>query len=149
MIVRSRAVDNKKEENMGKAQVSMEYLVIVGFVAAITVPLIIIFNTHSTEINEDIISNQADQIATKIVDSAESVYYLGESSKLTFSVTIPKKIFSVEIGNNEVTFIIKTSNGLDHIVKYCPVPINGSISIQPGIYDVVVESKGDYVWVSN
>lgn len=134
---------------MSKAQVSMEYLVIVGFVAAITVPLIVIFVTHSTEMNENIISNQVDHIASKIVDTSESVYYLGESSKITFRVYIPKKINYVSIGNNEVVFYVKKQNGIDHVVKYTPVPINGSISVTSGLHDIVVESKGDYVWVSN
>jgi len=132
-----------------KAQVSMEYLIIVGFVAAITVPLILIFNTHSTEMNEQVTSNQVEHIASKIVNSAESVYYLGENSKLTFRVHIPKKTEAVDIGNNEVVFYVKKLNGVDEVVKYSPVPINGSISAQPGIYEIVVESKGDYVWVSN
>ena len=134
---------------MRKAQTSMEYMIIVGFVAAITIPLIIIFNSHSTEMNENIIANQVDNIASKIVDSAESVYYLGESSKVTFRVQMPKKINTITIGDNEVVFYVKKLAGVDEVVKYCPVPINGSISSQAGIHDIVVESKGDYVWVSN
>jgi len=134
---------------MGKAQVSMEYLIIVGFVAAITIPLILIFSTHSTEMNENIISNQADHIASKIVDTAESVYYLGESSKITFRVQMPRKIHSITIGNNEVVIAIKKINGIDEVVKYSPIPINGSISSTAGIRNIVVESRGDYVWVSN
>ncbi len=131
------------------AQVSMEYMIIVGFVAAITIPLILIFTTHSTEMNEAIIANQIDHIAAKIVDSAESVYYLGEYSKLTFRVYIPKKINAMSIGNNEVVFYVKKLGGVDHVVKYSNVPINGSVSVKSGIHNIVVESRGDYVWVSN
>ena len=134
---------------MRKAQVSMEYLIIVGFVTAITIPLIFIFNTHSAEVNEQIIANQADSIATKIVESAESVYYLGESSKVTFRVQMPEKITSVLIGNNEIVFFVNRISGTDQVVKWCPIPINGSIAYTPGIHKIVVESKGDYVLVSN
>jgi uncharacterized protein (UPF0333 family) len=132
-----------------KAQVAMEYLIIVGFVATVTLPLIYIFGTHSTEINENIVSNQADYIASKIVDAAESVYYLGESSKITFKTHIPEKVNAITIGNNEVVFYISKLNGFDEVVKYCSVPINGSISASKGIHDIVIESKSDYVWVSN
>ena len=134
---------------MKRGQISLEYLIIVGFVAAITIPLIIIFNTHSSEMNEQVIANQADNIASKIVDSAESVYYLGEFSKITFRTFIPKKINAITIGDNEVVFFVKKLNGVDHVVKYSSVPINGSISAQSGTYDIVVESRGDHVWVSN
>ena len=85
----------------------------------------------------------------KIVDSAESVYYLGESSKITFRVYIPKKITLIDIGDHEVVFHVKKLAGVDEVVRYCPVPINGSLSTQSGTYNIVVESKGDHVWVSN
>ena len=132
---------------MAKAQVSVEYLILVGFIAAIIIPMIIIFNTHSIEMNENIISNQANHIAAKIVDSAESVYYLGEFSRITFTVHMPKKVSLIEIGNNEVVFYVKKMGGFDEVVKYSHVPINGSISSASGIYNIVIESKGDYVWI--
>ena len=134
---------------MKKAQVSLEYLIIFGFIAAITVPMIIIFNTHSSEINQEIISNQASYIASKVVDSAETVYYLGESSKITLRVYMPKEIDSITINNQEVVFYIRTLNGLNEVVHYSPVAINGSLTPTSGIHNIVIESKGDYVWVSN
>ena len=99
--------------------------------------------------NQNIISNQADHIASKIVDAAESVYYLGETSKVTFRVQIPKQISNITIGNNEVVFFVNKINGIDEVVKYTPVPINGSISNNFGLYNIVVESKGDIVEVTN
>jgi len=101
---------------MKKSQISMEYLIIVGFVVAVTIPLILIFTTHSTEMNEHVIANQANYIASKIVDSAESVYYLGASSKVTFRVQMPININAITIGNNEVVFFVKKSNGVDEVV---------------------------------
>jgi hypothetical protein len=134
---------------MQKAQASVEYLIIIGFVAAITIPLVLIFNTHSTEVNDKIVANQADSIGAKIADAAESVYYLGEPSKVTFRIKMPELVSNITISGNEIVFYIRTLSGLNEIVKYCPVPINGSISPEAGIYEVKVESKGDYVWVSN
>lgn len=134
---------------MKKSQISMEYMIIVGFVIVITIPMILIFSSQSTSIDESLISNQAALIASKIVDSAETVYYLGNSSKVTFKVNMPKMIHGVNISNNEVVFRIKQHNGISDIVKYSIVPINGTISKKAGIFNIVVESRGDYVWVSN
>jgi len=134
---------------MQKAQVSMEYITIVGFVVAISIPLVLIFTTYSSEMNEDIISNQANTIATKMIDSAQSVYYMGEASKMTFSVYMPDKIDNITIGHNEVVFFIRNMNGFDEVVKYSPIPINGTIMSSQGVHRIVVESKGDYVWISN
>ena len=68
---------------------------------------------------------------------------------MTFTVNMPQNVNSATIGNNEVVFFIKKLNGVDEVVKYSTVPINGSILSNAGIHKIVVESKGDYVWVSN
>ena len=66
-------MDNAKKEG----QISVEYLVIIGFVTVITIPLIIIYYTFTQQSNDEITSSQISQISKKIVDAAESVYYEG------------------------------------------------------------------------
>ena len=64
-----------------EAQISIEYLMIMGFVTVITIPLIIIYFTFTQESGDEIKSTQILQISKKIIDAAESVYYLGEPSQ--------------------------------------------------------------------
>ncbi|MFH1328602.1 MAG: hypothetical protein ABIH76_07175 [Candidatus Bathyarchaeota archaeon] len=132
---------------MKKAQISMEYLVIVGLVFVITVPLIIIFQTHSQNMNDDIISNQIDHIANKILDSAEAVYYLGEPSKTTLRVFFPNRINNITISGYEITFQVKRHNGLDDVVKLSSVPVNGTLPTTSGIHNIIIESRGSYTWI--
>ncbi len=51
--------------------------------------------------------------------------------------------------SEHIVFFINRMSGTDQVVKWCPIPINGSIAYTPGIHKIVVESKGDYVLVSN
>ena len=132
-----------------KSQVSMEYVIIVAFVVAITVPMIVIYMTHSNETNDDIKSNQAEQIIKKIVDSAESVYYLGEPSKTTMKAYFPRNIFDILIGNKELTFRMKNRNGISDITIMAAVDINGTLPTTSGIHYITIESKGDYVWIES
>ena len=135
--------------NFGKhAQVAMEYLIIIGFVAIITLPLVIIFQTHSKETTAEITSTQVYQISKRIADSAETVYYLGEPSKLTIKTYFPSDINSISIGSNEIVFRVKTTHGEDEIVVYTPINVTGNLSISQGTHYITIESKGDYVWVS-
>lgn len=131
-----------------KAQISMEYIAIVGFVMAVTIPMILIYHNYSGQTRDEIISNQVSQIAKKLVDSAESVYYLGEPSKNTLKVYFPNNIQQITIGNKELVFRIRTRNGLDDIVVVSHVELNGSLSVSSGIHHIKLESKGDYVLIS-
>ena len=125
----------------------MEYMIILGFVAVITIPLVVIFMTQSDETNDDVKSNQVYLIAKKLADSAESVYYLGEPSKTTLKVYFPEDIFSVSIGNQEIMFRMKTRSGVDDVVVMTAVDVNGTLPITAGTHYIKIESKGDYVWI--
>ncbi len=132
-----------------RAQVAMEYLIIIGFVAIITLPLVIIFQTHSRETTEEITSTQVYQISKRIADGAETVYYLGEPSKITLKVYFPENINSVSVGNNEIVFVLKKGAKEDEIVVYTPINATGNISTHQGVHYITIESRGDYVWVSD
>ncbi len=134
-----------KEKN---AQVSVEYVIIIGFSLLITLPLILIFYEHTRATSDQVISSQVDQIARKIVDNSESVYYLGEPSKTRIKVYMPENVEDAIISNKEVTFRVKTKSGVTDISHICSVNISGYIAITPGIHYISIESKGDYVWLS-
>jgi len=130
------------------AQVSVEYVIIVGFILFITIPLILIFYEHTSSTNDQVITSQVDMIAKKVVDSAKSVYYLGEPSKTRIKVYMPTNIENVTIDNYEVVFKVKTKSGVTDISQPSSVNISGFISVTKGIHYISIESKGDYVWVS-
>ncbi|MDD5086369.1 MAG: hypothetical protein PHV16_01325 [Candidatus Nanoarchaeia archaeon] len=129
------------------AQVSMEYLIIVGFVLIITTPLIIIFYQHTATTNYQIITSQADKIVKKIVDNSEAVYYLGEPSKTRIKVYMPENVESIVMEDYEVCFKIKTKSGISDISQTSSVNISGDISTSPGIHYITIEAREGYVWV--
>jgi len=131
-----------------KAQISMEYLVIVGFVAVIVIPMIIIFYTYAGRTEDQIVSNQIQKIGLKLGDSSESMYYLGEPSRTKVRAYFPKNINSITVGNNEIVFIVNTKQGVDHIVIYSTVPISGSIDPHSGYHNMNIQSRGSYVEIT-
>lgn len=132
---------------MRKAQVAMEYLIIIGFVTLITIPLVIIFQQHSKTTSEQISSAEIYQISKRISDSAETVYYLGKPSKTTLKVYFPPGIESINISGNEIIFWMHSSAGSDEVVIYSPVNLSGSVSTHQGIHYLSIENMGGYVWV--
>ena len=123
----------------------MEYLTIVGFVAAIIIPMTIIYLTYSDQTEDQIISNQVANIAKKVGDTAETVYYLGEPSKTKLRTYFPQNIDNISIEGREIVFFVRTKHGIDEVVISMPVNVSGSLETTSGIHNIIVEAKGDYV----
>jgi hypothetical protein len=116
-----------------RGQVSIEYMIILGFVVLALVPLTLVYFSYSTETKQQIIDSQVNQIERKIVDSAEAVYYLGELSRTTIKVYIPENIVSVNITGRTINFRIKSVAGISDTVVLASVNMTGSINPNSGI----------------
>ncbi len=130
------------------AQISTEYLIIVGFALLLTIPTIVIFFSQSAQTVEQISASEAKQIARKIVDNAEKVYYLGKPATTTITVSMPRNIESIGISNREVRISIRGSAGVSDIVEVSSVNITGNLSAGSGVRSIRIENLGSNVNVS-
>ena len=133
---------------LNKSQVSVEYLMIVGFAFVMTIPLLIIYYTYTSESSDRVATTQALGIARDIVDSAESVYYLGKPSQTTMKLSFPDKIRSITISNREIVIKVSTNYGIADVVQVSTVNITGSLPTSQGLYTVLVKAQDGYVQVS-
>jgi len=132
---------------MGKrGQVSMEFMTIMGFVTFVALTMLIVSQFYQREVETQVETNQVDHLARKLIESAESVYYLGEPSKTTINANMPSHIDSVTIGSNEITFKVRVGGGKTSDINYqSNVNLTGSISNTPGLKKISVEAKcGDF-----
>ena len=76
-----------------KAQVGIEYMMVVGFVTLAIVSVLTLAYFYSDQIKDSIRLNQVESFAMQILNSAESVFFAGEPSKTTvkFSKSLDKK----------------------------------------------------------
>ena len=132
-----------------RAQISMEYLLIMGFALLITFPIVISFFANATNTAEQVGYSQARQTARKIVDAAESVYYLGKPSSTTLRVYIPERTSAVVITGRELTFRMRTTAGYSDIVVLSAVNLTGSVQPDSGLRYIKVEATGDSVAISS
>lgn len=128
-----------------KSQVSIEYLMIIGFVTIITIPLVFLFYKYTAESSDEIITYQINQIANKIVDAAETVYFLGKPSQTTIKVNIPNQIAEASLQNREVYFKVKVKNGYHDVVQVSSVNITGTLPIGQGIHHIILKAEEGYV----
>lgn len=133
---------------MAKGQSALEYIVIIGFVLAVLIPLALYFYTSSKENNEMAMEKHLQQIADRITDYADKVYYLGKPSKISYEFYLPEKIQDAYIQGNEVNFKIRIGNMTADVYAKSKAPLNGTLPKKPGYHTITIESKGDYVWIS-
>ena len=74
-----------------RGQVSVEYIMVVGFAFLMIIPLIVVFYSSSNDLNDQITSSQADKIANEIVAAADQVYFQGPPTMKTIKIFFPGK----------------------------------------------------------
>jgi len=122
----------------------------MGFSMLMLIPIILLFATESQNIKSDIAASHATQVARKIADKAEEMYYQGEPSRTTIRVSIPQGVESIEFQNKEVIINYKTpDNIIQQIIQITPVNITGNISSAKGIHFIEIKSEGEYILVSD
>ena len=130
-----------------KSQISMEYMLIIGFASLMAIPLLLIYYTYTSESSDSVATSQALQIARKIVDSAESVYYLGKPSQTILKLNFPDRIYSTNLSNKEVVFKIKTKDGVTDIVQVSSVNMSGTLPKTQGVYTLTIKAEDGYVQI--
>ena len=131
------------------SQVSVEYLFIIGFATLLTLPLLLIYYTYTSDTSEAVATGQALQIARNIVDASESVYYLGKPSQTTLRLSFPDGIISTDLSNYEVVLKVKIKNGIADIVQVSSVNMSGSLPISQGLHSITVKAQDGYVQITS
>ncbi|MFH0978931.1 MAG: hypothetical protein V1837_06560 [Candidatus Woesearchaeota archaeon] len=126
---------------MQRAQTAIEYLIIVGFALSVIAVLTIVYYEHDASSKNEIISSQVSSIERKIVDSAESVYYLGAPTRTTLKIYMPSNIEKVIISSREVNFQVHTKEGISDLEVMSAVNLTGNISASPGLKYIKIISQ--------
>lgn len=125
-----------------RGQVGIEFVITVGFALLILIPLSVLLYEHTAKTYEDVNNNQAGLIVRKVVDNANSVYYLGHPSTVTLKVYMPEDIEVVNITGREITF--RLDNGGD-VVGIANVNLTGSLSAESGLKYIKIAAMENYV----
>jgi len=136
-----------KENSRG--QVGIEYMMIVGFITFAIMSVIVLAFFYSGQIKERIKTNQVESFANQLIDSSESVFYAGEPSKTTISLSLPANVESVTIATNSVVITTNVGSGKQNIREFpSNVELQGTITPEEGIKKITLEAKTDHVLIT-
>ena len=132
---------------MEKAQVGIEYLILVGFITFIIAGVLITALVFSDKIKDKIAMNQAQNFAVQLLNSAESVYFSGEPSKTTIKLYLPANVEEINVTTEYLIMKIRLSTGTNIRGFRSKVPLNGSIQVGEGLKSITLEARADYVLI--
>ncbi len=134
-----------------KGQVSLEHLIMVAIAMLTLLPVIYLFYNYSKESTSEVNFASVNNLGNKIINRAESVYYLGEPSKLTLEENMPLAVQNIAIlqdSINNIYELVFTLDGNETAVFSSDVPISGDFtdtSVSQGTKTITIESLGSYV----
>jgi len=131
-----------------EGQVSIEYMLVFGFVTFVVLIILGVALFYSNNIKDSIKVSQADDYANKIVSSSESVFYAGEPSKATISAYLPDSVENVYIQENHILIELRTSSGLNKIAFPSNVPISGNLSNERGVKNIEISANDTAITIS-
>lgn len=131
-----------------KAQVALEYLVIVSVALLILVPLVLYANQMFLGYKENTRISLAKNAVKKIGEHADWVYSQGRPARNEIQVYMPDGIEEASLENNEILLKIKTSAGTSDIFYRTVSPLNGSIPYNSGYYIISLVAFQNYVNIS-
>lgn len=135
-----------------RAQAAMEYVMIAGLVAMIIIPTTFIFYNYASDSANEIDGAQIDKFGRDVVNTAESVYYLGPPSRIIIEERLPKNIESISIERDSISgnYIFAIAGlakaGISNVTFLSKVRIEGVFDVEdraPGIKKVRISAEKD------
>ncbi len=117
-------------------QASVEYVILVGILLVILIPL---FYYAFTTSSEKVKLSQAESTVYSLATAADEVYALSPGTKKYVWISIPGGIESSVLNGSEITLRVHTSGGGSDYTAFSKSIIVGNIPTEKGVYRIPVE----------
>lgn len=125
---------------MERGQVSIEYVVIMGFLLLLIIPL----TAYSfIEVKRSTQMNNAEDTVNTLANAADEVYALGPGSKKYVQITIPGGVTQSSVSNREVQFKMTIFGGTSDVFAPTKAELEGAIPTTSGPHRIYVEMQAN------
>jgi len=146
------AKKRKMQKKIKSGQISVEYLIVIGFITFVVISTLGIALFYSGSIKDRIKATQINNYANKLTSTAESVFYAGYPSKATVTCYLPDNAKDIEVLTNELVITFQTSSGTNKISFASNVPMlenaTAQLTTSQGLKKIQVEAQQTQVLIS-
>ena len=132
-----------------RGQISVEYLILLGFITFLVLVLLGLALFSSGSIEDKLRFSELESFARNVIDGSESVYYAGEPSKITITSYLPSGVQSISVSGTDLFFSISTRSGVTTLSYTSSVPLSGSLNASEGVHRIVLEATSGGVSVND
>jgi uncharacterized protein (UPF0333 family) len=133
---------------MGKGQVSIEYMMVLGLMFLLLVPLLVLFSNTQQDTQDQLVEGQLNKVGNTIRDAAERVYFAGEPAQEQVQVYMPEGVGFVNFNNTSIIFNVTQGRQDYALVINGLAPMNGTIDNFKGVHVITVRADDGVVQVS-
>lgn len=131
-----------------RAQVSMEYILIISFSLLLAMPLAIIFLYNTSAFNTGVVNSQAGKVMQEIIGAAETVHYLGEPSQKVISVYFPKNVQRVIFSDKYIAMVMNETGTAHYVYKHSNINFTGNVTTYPGLHLIKITAVNNTVSIT-
>ena len=140
-----------------RAQISIEYLIIIGVAIGVLVPGILFFYTYSKSDEGSTTSSRINDIGLRMISTVKSTYALGNGAWQSVEFIMPGAVTHVYVNplsDTELVFVYETPYGPSEAVFYSqismvPANADGNISVpHPGLTRYRLTSQGTKILIN-
>ncbi len=131
----------EKHKKAKKAQISIEILLVVGFILALFLPLIAVSQFKANEIraNSDL---QRELFLIKQIATAADIVGTREGSALTLSIYIPETVESISVVQNPTgSFLILEDSYSNQFTAFS----NAQVELDPALEQEIANGRRGYI----
>lgn len=123
-----------------KSQTGLEYLMVASIALLMLVPIMIEGWRSTTQLDDNINIQKAQEAVSQMSDAAKTVYYQGSPSAMTIYVDFPKDIILSNVSGKEIYLKMKFRESSTDIVDFLDFNVTGNISNTPGMHKIYLEA---------
>ena len=122
--------------NSKRAQLSFEYLYVIGILLVVLIPLVYYSFDSSSE---DIRRERLAESISSLKNGINTVYALGPRNIQKITIDLPGSIANISINNSELNIMAYMGGKISEYDIHTPINVTGSIKNEEGYHTIKIE----------
>ncbi len=128
-----------------KAQAATEYLMMIGVLLMLAIPLWLYMNSAMASMGVELRSTYAENSVSEIARAADMVYVQGTPAKTTVYVKFPENVESITISGKTVLMVLSSGTGTTDVYETSLADLTGTLSTHAGVHKISVTAVDSLV----
>lgn len=124
-------------------QAAIEYMMIIGIVLVILVPLLFLINSYMSGGKDELRIRALQDGIDSLAEASDMVHFQGYPAKITISLYVPENVLLANVTENLVRVRVRTSTGPTDVTSFTQANLTGNLPVNAGTYRLSIVAQED------